>query len=162
MLASINKKGQLEMGITLMVIIIFMVILIASLILYFRFTYTQIEEDKSGILDQRYNSLLNVIIGLPEFRCSKAGIESECIDASKLSKFEDVARENNEYYQTIFGDTEEIWIEVIPENDYYNQNRYSIYGQPNGKGVIYSVPVSLYYPDYKKYKIGILKIKGIL
>jgi len=49
-----TKKGQLEMGITLMVIIIFMVILIASLILYFRFTYTQIEENKESILDQRY------------------------------------------------------------------------------------------------------------
>jgi len=159
-----TKKGQLEMGITLMVIIIFMVILIASLILYFRFTYTQIEENKESILDQRYNSLLNVIIGLPEFRCSKAGVESECLDASKLDGFREVSDSNSDYYKTIFGDVEEIWIEVIPENgkDYYDQIEYNIYGGSNGKGVIYSVPVSLFYPDYKKYKIGILKIRGIL
>ena len=146
------------MGITLMVIIIFMVILIASLILYFRFTYTQIEENKESILDQRYNSLLNVIIGLPEFRCSKAGVESECLDASKLSEFKDVSDSNEEYYKIVFGDVEEIWIDVISENEI----KYSLYGESDGKGVIYSVPVSLFYPDYKKYKIGILKIRGIL
>jgi len=158
-----TNKGQLETGITLMVIVIFMVILIASLILYFRFTYTQIEENKATILDQKYNSLLSVIIGLPEFRCSKTGIESECLDAAKLSVSNEVIERNKEHYQSVFGEAEGIWIEIPGENgndNYYNSQIFRLFGEKNGKGAIYAVPVSLFYPDYDTYKIGILRIRG--
>ena len=158
-----SKKGQLEMGITLMVIIIFMVLLIASLILYFRFTYTQIEENKATVLDQKFNSLLSVIIGLPEFRCSKGGVESECLDASKLSAVNEVIAANVDYYGNVFGEAEGIWVEIPDEtgnNDYYNSNLFIIYGEKDGKGAIYAVPVSVFYPDYNQYKIGVLKIRG--
>ena len=67
----VSTKGQLEIGVTTMVLIVFIVLLLFSLILYFRFTYMEIEETKSTLLDQKYNSLLSVIIGMPEFRCSR-------------------------------------------------------------------------------------------
>ncbi|MBI2508230.1 hypothetical protein HYV89_04730 [Candidatus Woesearchaeota archaeon] len=163
---SINHRGQLEIGITTMVLIVFIVLLLLSLILYFKFTYLELEEDRTTLLDQKYNSILSVIIGLPEFRCSRGGIESECLDAAKLSAFSGVYASNKEHYGNIFGTVNGIWVDV-PVNDvnnlnYPDQGRFSVYGKADLKGGIYSVPVSLYYPESKKYKIGILKIRGEL
>ena len=153
-----STKGQLEIGITTMVLVVFIVLLLFSLILYFKFTYMELEETKTTLLDQKYNSLLNVIIGMPEFRCSRGGVESECLDKVKLEVFKEVREssdENKKYYQNLFGNVKGIWVE-IPENSI----PFEIYGSIDSKGGIYSVPVSVYYPAEKKYKIGILKIRG--
>lgn len=161
-----NNRGQLEIGITTMVLIVFILLLLFSLILYFRFTYLELEETKATLLDQKYNSLLSVIIGLPEFRCSRGGVESECLDAVKLEGFSDVrnANDNKEYYGNLFGNVKGIWIEVPTDagNSYPDKNKFQIFGSEGSNGGIYSVPVSLYYPESKRYKIGILKIRGEL
>ena len=153
-----NHRGQLEIGVTTMVLIVFIVLLLFSLILYFRFTYSELEETKTTLLDQRYNNLLSVIIGLPEFRCSRGGIESECLDVVKLDAFLDVAKNNEKYYDDSFGSVKGIWVEAPADN----KRVYQIYGSEGLIGGIYSVPVSLYYPRSKEYKIGILKIRGEL
>ena len=159
-------RGQLQIGVTTMVLIVFIVLLLFSLVLYFRFTYQGLEETKASLLDQRYNSLLSVIIGMPEFRCSRGGVESECLDAAKLSAFPKVYTSNKEYYDNIFGTVNGIWVDV-PANDvnkrsYPEQGRFLVYGSEGLRGGVYSVPVSLYYPESKTYKIGILKIRGEL
>lgn len=123
----------------------------------------EIEETKATLLDQKYNSLLSVIIGMPEFRCSRNGIESECLDAVKLQVFKDVRDddegnyENKKYYENLFGNVKGIWVEVPSDND-----EFLIYGDSESSGGIYSVPVSVYYPVDRMYKIGILKIRGEL
>lgn len=152
-----STKGQLEIGTNMMILLVFIILLVFSLILYFRFTYLELEETKTTLLDQRYNNLLSVIIGLPEFRCSRGGIESECLDATKLDVFPDVAENNKKYYDDLFGSVKGIWVEVPADN-----KKIQIYGSEGLIGGIYSVPVSLYYPESKKYKIGILKIRGEL
>lgn len=161
-----STRGQLQIGVTTMVLIVFIVLLLFSLVLYFRFTYQGLEETRSSLLDQRYNNLLSVIIGMPEFRCSRGGVESECLDAAKLSGFSEVYKNNKEYYSNLFGTVNGIWVDV-PVNDvsnlnYPGQGRFLVYGKSDLKGGIYSVPVSLYYPESKRYKIGILKIRGEL
>jgi len=162
----VSIRGQLQIGVTTMVLIVFIVLLLFSLVLYFRFTYQGLEETKASLLDQRYNSLLSVIIGMPEFRCSRGGVESECLDAAKLSAFPKVYTSNKEYYDNIFGNVNGIWVDVPVNNvnnlNYPDQGRFSVYGKADLKGGIYSVPVSLYYPESKTYKIGILKIRGEL
>ena len=107
------------------------------------------------MLDQKYNSLLSVIIGLPEFRCSRGGVESECFDEVKLQAFERTRENNKEYYRNLFGTVKNIWID-LPGNDLI------IYGSTTSSGAVYSVPVSLYNPVTREYRIGILKIKGDL
>jgi hypothetical protein len=165
-----RKKGQLQIGITMLILLVFIILLVLSIVIYFRFTYEEIEETKGILLDQKYNSLLSVIIGLPEFRCSRLGAESECLDASKLSDFLSVSGNNEQYYRDLFGDVTGIWVDVLDpgidldgdgfvENDYSSDDKFEIYGGKNS-GKIYAVPVSVYYPDYKKYKIGILRIQG--
>jgi len=156
----VSTKGQLEIGVTTMVLIVFIVLLLFSLILYFRFTYMEIEETKATLLDQKYNSLLSVIIGMPEFRCSRGGVESECLDAVKLRAFDEDIREDNEhkeYYKNLFGNVKGIWVEVPA-----GTKEFGIYGNEGSSGGVYSVPVSLYYPESRTYKIGILKIRGEL
>ena len=160
-------RGQLQIGVTTMVLIVFIVLLLFSLVLYFRFTYQGLEETKASLFDQRYNNLLSVIIGMPEFRCSRGGVESECLDAVKLFAFSDVVKNNNEYnkyYDNLFGSVKGIWVEVPADTGdaYPNKKEFSIYGSKGAIGGIYSVPVSLYYPESKTYKIGVLKIRGEL
>lgn len=151
-----------------MVLAVFVVLLLISMVVYFRFTYLEFEDTKEEILDQKYSGLLNVISGMPEFRCSKNGAEDECLDASKLYNFKQkiLKDEIEDYYDNIFGNANGIWIDVIDpfsgNNHYLNSEFFGIYGEKETKGLIYSVPVSIYYPDYKKYKIGILKIQGEL
>ncbi len=120
----------------------------------------EIEETKTTLFDQKYNSLLSVIIGMPEFRCSRGGVESECLDEVKLMVFKDVRDsnddndENKKYYQNLFGNVKGIWVEIP------GGSPTEIYGLIGSDGEIYSVPVSVYNPIEKKYKIGILKISG--
>ncbi len=154
----VSTKGQLEIGVTTMVLIVFIVLLLFSLILYFRFTYMEIEETKETLLDQKYNSLLSVIIGMPEFRCSRGGVESECLDSVKLRVFDDDIKDDvrfKEYYKNLFGNVKGIWVEVSDGDP-----NFIIYGSEGTSGGIYSVPVSVYYPVEKRYRIGILKIRG--
>jgi len=166
-----NKKGQLEISITMMVLVVFIVLMLLSLILYFRFTYTEIEETREDILDQKYSSLLSTIIGLPEFRCSKNNADEECLDASKLHEFDKLLSDKHldNYYRNLFGNVNGIWVEIIDsglanntKKDYSDAPMSQIYGEKKSKGLIYSAPVSVYYPDYKRYKIGVLKIQGEL
>ncbi len=158
-----GKRGQLQIGVTMIIIFLFIVLLMFSLVLYFRFTYSELEETRSVLLDQRYSSLLSNIIGMPEFRCSRLGVESECLDAAKLADLKIVIDSNKfSYYDNLLG-VDGIWVDVVGTTDgdnYFDEAQFEIYGSPNGIGKLYSVPVSLYYPDYKKHKIGILKIRG--
>ena len=132
-----SRKGQLQIGVTMMVLFVFIILLMLSLIIYFRFTYDEIREDQMELLDQKYSSLLTTLIGLPEFRCSKIGVEEECLDATKLEGFkENVVVNNQEYYDNLFGNVKGIEVEILEDNE----EDFEIYGEM-GDGLIYAVPV---------------------
>jgi len=93
-----RKKGQMQIGVTMMILLVFVVLLIITLAIYFRFTSQQFEETREELLDQRYSSLLTSFLGMPEFKCTRLNVESECLDASKLKNFKNLVVE--------FGDDE--------------------------------------------------------
>jgi len=162
------KKGQLEIGITMMVILVFIILLFISLIFYFRFTQESIKSSSEEILDVEYSVLLNTIMNAPEFKCSVKGIDKECLDAVKLVAFKKLL-ENEEaknYYSNVFGAINRLSVDVVyPEDedyecidDYRNCGKFLIFdGIESGK--IYSMPIALYYPDDNEYKIAKLKIQ---
>ena len=169
-----NKKAQLEIGITMMVILVFLVLLIISLIVYFKFSYVSIKETRQEILDEKFSTLVNAITGLPELKCSILGSEKECLDAKKLIAFRfvlsDISNQKtrNEYYEE-FG-INSLSIEVVypivdgkncpsgAYNDNCNFDLFSLKGDFSDTGMKYTTPVSIYYPDNGKYKIGRLII----
>ena len=156
-----GKKGQLQIGVTMIVVFLFIVLLMFSLIFYFRFVYSETRETAETLADQRNSGLLSTVLGLPEFRCSRLGIEEECLDASKLYNLGEITDNNPEYYGGLFEGVKGIWVEVLdPDGSGYFGPKFEIYGESSGVGKIYAVPVSIYYPDYQKYKIGLLRIRG--
>ena len=154
-------RGQLQIGVTMIVVFLFIVLLMFSLIFYFRFVYSETKETAETLADQRNSGLLSTVLGLPEFRCSRLGVEEECLDAVKLYNLKEITDENSLYYNGLFEGVKGIWVDVIDsEGSGYLGPKFEIYGESNGIGKIYAVPVSIYYPDYKKYKIGMLRIRG--
>ncbi len=158
------KKGQLEIGITMMVILVFIILLIVSLVFYFRLAQGNIKETRQEILDEKYSGLLDAIINLPELRGSLSGAEKNCLDVVKLKNFKDVVSESlitrkSEYYNNLLGDVNAIWIDAIYINTgevLKEKNKYLIY-RNQGNGLIYSSPVSICNSD--KFEAGVLNIQ---
>ena len=156
------KKGQLEIGITMMTLLVFIILLIVSLVFYFRFTQGSIKETRQEILDEKYSGLLDALINLPELRYSLSGAEKNCLDAVKLQNFQVITKNSlarSEYYNNLLGDVNAIWIDAIDisgDKVVKKKNEYLIY-RNQGNGLIYSSPVSIC--DGDKFEIGILNIQ---
>ncbi|MAF50875.1 MAG: hypothetical protein CMH64_02180 [Nanoarchaeota archaeon] len=166
-----NKKGQLEIGITMMILLVFLILLIISLIVYFQFTYQGIKETRQEILDEKFSTLVNTITGLPELKCSTRGAERECLDAERLVAFgkvvNNVANINTyrgikDNYLEEFGvnrlDVEVVYPDVgvgdCNQGEYREScENFNLISFKN-TGLKYTTPVSVYYPDENKYKIG--------
>ncbi|MBU2640007.1 MAG: hypothetical protein KKG75_04885 [Nanoarchaeota archaeon] len=169
----LNKKGQLEIGIKIMVLIVFLVLLIISLIVYFRFSYSSLRETKEEILEEKFSSLVNVIANLPELKCSITNIESECLDARKLVAFGQVLYEDtdvkNNYYEEL--EINSLVVKIVypevagsiecDESKLINCNVFNLFslkGDYSDEGLKYTTPVSVYIPDNGKYVIGKLVV----
>jgi len=159
-----KKKGQLEIGITMMVLLVFMVLLMMSLIFYFKFSQESIKETRQEILDEKYSGLLDAIIGLPELRYSFNGVEKNCLDIDKIENFQTIVDKsvytrNSEYYSNLLGNVNALWIDVIdtkyPKNVPTTLKK--IY-RTKGTGLIYSSPVSIC-DGNNNFKIGKLNIQ---
>jgi|SRR3989344_176149 len=169
------KKGQLEIGITMMVLLVFFILLIIALVVYFQFSLKTIEENRQEILDTKFSTLVNSITSLPEIKCSTRGAERECLDAKKLIAFGKVLRDNQNYRQDYLDDFGILGLEIevvyppllnIQDTDcvgYLNPtpdncNKFKLIENDRDEGLVYSTPVSLYYPKEGIYKIGRLAI----
>ena len=156
------KKGQLEIGITMMTLLVFIILLIVSLVFYFRLAQGSIKETQQEILDEKYSGLLDALINLPELRYSLSGAEKNCLDAVKLNNFKIITKDSldrSEYYNNLLGDVNAIWIDAIDisgDKVVKKKNEYLIY-RNQGNGLIYSSPVSIC--DGDKFEIGILNIQ---
>jgi Na+-transporting methylmalonyl-CoA/oxaloacetate decarboxylase gamma subunit len=174
----LNKKGQLEIGVTIMVLLVFLVLLILALVVYFKFSYVEITEKRHELLDQKFSTLVNAVVELPEFKCSFRGAERECLDADKLIAFKrhlaDPANfKDLENYADDFGihalvveitypilDTDgdgnaDTPVECTVSLDTCNE---FILFEIKEEGLRYSTPVSIYYPKNDEFKIGKLII----
>src|SRR3989344_7525801 len=142
------KKGQLEIGITMMTLLVFIILLIVSLVFYFRLAQGNIKETRQEILDEKYSGLLDALINLPELRYSLSGAEKNCLDAVKLNNFKIITKDSldrSEYYNNLLGDVNAIWIDkIIIENGNVKEetSKEEIYSI-KGEGLIYSSPVSI-------------------
>ncbi len=142
-----RKKGQLEIGITMMVLLVFMILLIISLVFYFKFSQESIKETRLEILDEKYSGLLDAIMGLPELRYSFNGVEKNCLDIDKIENFKEVVRKSvesrgSEYYNNLLGDVNSISVEVFDITLMTFKAPLFAYGA-EGAGLIYSSPVSI-------------------
>jgi hypothetical protein len=161
------KKGQLEIGVTVMVLFVFFILLAITLIFYFQSMSGSFLEEKGEILGFRYSGLLSVVANMPEFKCSKNAIEDECLDEIKLKAFRDLKDSDydvgsltinpilKQHYNELFSGINAIYVNKV----YPNTDEWELYGDKDKEGRIYAMPISLYDPVEDKFSIGILRIK---
>lgn len=155
---------------TMMVALVFIVILMVSLGVYFKFQMNSVEEKGTSSCLLSNTVMLSSITSMPEIQCSVNGNREDCIDTSKLLVF-DASRTYNEFFnancaQNVY------FVELYPtltngtctQGTYPDCNTYYFY-EPDveySSKIIISTPVSLYYPLDESYKFGKLVIEVLM
>nr|MBA4404744.1 hypothetical protein [Nanoarchaeum sp.] len=136
-----NKKAQIGIQETILVIFIFIIVLMIGMIFFFQFNMKSIENDIDKYNEFRFKQLIDVIPNMAELRYSKLGIEDVyCIDLLKARAFSEL----NSYD---FGRKEIKLDEIV------------LYSNP-GRGEIRKVssPVCVYDPRNSKFYLTDLEI----
>ena len=153
---------------TIIVIFIFLVILAAGMIFFYKFQLRSIQIDQENYQMQQFENVLLTIPCLPEVECSFYGVTEDCIDVSKLLAFQVVSKKNKEYYKKQLGFKKIIIEQVYP---FKNANRctlnnmddcgvWDVYENPRGGSkLIIESPISLYFPKSDSYGVGLLKVE---
>lgn len=169
------KKGQLEMNETIMVLFAVFIILGLGMFFYYKFLHSSLQSIGSELSEEESSVLLVSVASLPEIGCE--GGRDFCLDATKLSLFKQITKNNINYYKKKWG-YRKIWIEqvypVIPNNiectpilynkiDYPDNCKYWVLYEnkpANVKGIVkVSSTYPLYFPELGKYRIGRLNIE---
>ena len=165
-----RKKGQLEIGITMMVLLVFLVLLIISLLVYFQFTASNIKETRQELLDKKFSTLVNSITNLPELKCSVRGAERECLNVNKLIAFANVLEDNNNIRGDYFDEfgINELSVDIVypvssgrdceaPIPIGANCKKFTLMSFSD-VGLKYTTPISVYYPEENVHRIGKLVV----
>jgi hypothetical protein len=170
----LNKKGQLQIQETILVVFIFIILIMFGLVFFYRVQLASIAEDFNEFQNTRDTINFITIGDLPEFSCSKLGIRESCIDTLKLNSF--IALNNSakyrSYYFERFGYKKITITQIYPEkNEKLCSNSqiedcglWNIYEnkplRQTGTKIVRDTPVSLYFPDKDEYGIGILVVES--
>lgn len=112
------KKGQLKMIETTVVLLVLVFLFGMFMIFFARFQIFEIDKLANQIEEERANSLLNRVTGMPELRCSLSfGVASEinCLDTYKILAFSQI----KERFRDEFSGLSKVKIERLfpaPEN----------------------------------------------
>ncbi len=156
---NMNKKGDVQINETIIVIIIVSVVLIIGIGLFYRYNIQSVKDLEIEFQENKIINMLSVLPNSPEFSYSKLGSEDNSIDTSKLlnvklEKLGFMEIRVREVYPGINNG-------ICNKNNYPNCDEFIVYSlKGNKKNVnVLTTPVSLYYPLLKEYRAGIMEIK---
>ena len=154
-----EKKGDVQINETIIVLIIFSVILIIAIGFFYRYNVQSVKDLEIEFQENKVLNLLSILPNSPELVYSNLGNEDNSIDTSKLIniKLEKLGLMEIRIKEVYPGNNPAI----CDKRNYPNCNEFLVY---NNKGVkknvnILTTPVSLYYPLLKEYRTGIMEIK---
>jgi len=158
-----QKKAQLEIQETVLVVFIFIILLLIGITFFYRFSLQSIENIKEEHETAKFNELIATIPNMAEIKCSHLTKESECVDAIKLSSFIETSKKYK------FGFKNITIVKVYPENvdakctrfNFDNCNYWEIYFSKKAteSKFVISTPISIYYPNEDEYEVGKLIIE---
>lgn len=166
-----NKKAQLQIQETILVIFIFILIVGIGLIVFYKSNEASIKTIQDNDKLTYFYSMIGTFPSLPEIKCSYLSDDKECIDVSKLIAFKNKGffGFSNITIYTIYPEksNKECTIDLL--NKGIDCGTFLIYNSipPKcktefcEKKVIYTA-VSLYYPDRDAYELGRLVIEVYL
>lgn len=174
----LDKKAQLQIQETILVVFIFIVLIMLGLIFFYRVQSGSIAQEFHEFQVSQLGVDFVTIGDLAEFSCSKAGIRESCIDSGKLvifsvlSKVTTESYDYEEYYFERFGYKNITIFEVYPGD---SREKCTINNVGAECGVwevyvnkpdkikskrIFDTPVSLYFPERDEYGIGLLVVEA--
>lgn len=160
------RRAQIEIGETIVVIFILMILIVFGLVIYYQFQSSSLQQTKQRFGGLKTVELAQVISNMPELQCSNLKVaEVSCIDEVKARQFSSyLATPGNKaffYYRETLG-TSKIEIQRIypvgllslPEDNLivtYDNSR----GFKNAEPTF--IPINLYNPLQKTYSFALLK-----
>ena len=160
------RRAQIEIGETIVVIFILMILIVFGLVIYYQFQSTNMQQTKQRFGGLKTVELAQVISNMPELQCSNLKVaEVSCIDEVKAKQFAHyLATPGNKaffYYREILG-TSKIEIQrIYPVDTLSSPEANLIVAYDNSRGFKNAeptfIPVNLYNPIQKTYRFALLK-----
>lgn len=150
-------KGQIRMGETIAVLIVFFFLLVFGAVFYFNIKKGDFYEKQEEYYSKESIKVTEIVSYLPELQCSSENIVSDnCYDKLKLDSSRGHIMNNSIFYFPFFQYSEIVVFEVYPGNGEWLLYNFS----NNGTAVIPTfIPISLYDPTTKRNSFGVLRIK---
>jgi len=154
-----RKKAQLQMGESIMVLIIFFFLLVFGIVFYASYSLNQAQKKSREHKELIAIQIVQKVQFLPEIQCTIEGNEDyNCVDMSKLETFDLLPEGKKRIYETMFPRT------VIDVKQVYPDSKsWHIYGtELQGNMYYYPIPVAIFNPVEDDYTFGVIEIKVYL
>jgi hypothetical protein len=152
------KQAQIEMGESIAIIFIFLIIIAFGLIFYMNITKGSAAVKKEETSQLETVDTIQEVSYLPELQCSgNSIIKQNCMDILKLKAAEPVMKENQILYYDIFGYSTISIEEIYPVERNLTVYNNSLDDLKAEKKLTYK-PILLYDPIDKLYHFGMLTI----
>ncbi len=160
-----NKKAQIQMGETVAIVIIVVILLILGLVFWNKISTGDVREITRERQELSVIDIAKIVQEMPEFRCSSTSSEkANCFDRYKIlafkksfdggntqntemfSLYSDYFLESRISFREIYPDEETI---IIYDSNITNQTTKQI-----------DIPINIYDPITKQYSFGLITIEG--
>ena len=113
------RRAQLQMGESIMVLIIFLFLLVLGVVFYAKIHTFISRQDKTAHQGDLSEQIAQKIRYMPELQCTLDGVvQFDCYDLIKLKAFALTASSYRQYYAaTVFGDAHVTITSVFPEEE---------------------------------------------
>ena len=155
-----NKKAQIKMLETILVMFVLFVILALAMIFYFNAQRTSITQQASENKDAKAIEISQAVTALIELQCSQEDIRDfNCFDLYRLESMKNKIKNDNNlrinYYHEIF-ENSVIYVDGV----YPISERITLYNRSlgNSSRSRFFTPISLYDPSEKTYSFAILTV----
>ena len=167
------KKGQLQINETIMIVFIFVIIILAGLLIFYKFTLAGIKEDSIQNDIVRFQTMRATFSEIPEIKCSIQGMSESCVDSYKMIIFKKMTELDKDYYIFRFG-FKDIQLKLVYPNKDVNNcsisninncgvwNLYSHIPKEYNKALKVDTPILVYFPDKEDYGISIVTITNYI
>ncbi|MCA9477612.1 MAG: hypothetical protein KC535_00510 [Nanoarchaeota archaeon] len=161
-----NKKAQIQLGESIFVVIIIVLLIVFGLVFYAQAQKESIDAESSGFDDLDTIAIAQYATSLVELQCSLQEVQyPNCFDITKLEAFHRVVQGNTElekeFYFSQLGNAKLNITEIYPVTIAQPQRSWQLYdNQPTtlAEQAQATLPVSLYNPIEDTYSFGVLTI----
>ncbi|MGV8172154.1 MAG: hypothetical protein ACP5OA_05690 [Candidatus Woesearchaeota archaeon] len=160
-----RKGGQIQMGETVAVTIIVIILLVLGIVFWNKISNSNVEEVVIQSQELSVIEIANVVSDLPELQCSESGVnKAKCLDMYKIRAMNismDIP-EVRKYYNEYFKNSRITIMKVYPEPDpaYENITIYDAQLNNTARTLQISLPINIYDSVQDSTIYGLIIVEG--